>query len=417
MRLLFVLTFVFILNGCASYQNRVAPAKAYLKNKNCREAIINIEKLSEPTGSDQLALLMEHGTTLQVCEQYDKSNQVLTQAENLADSIDYTSVTQVANATLLNEGMVSYKGDTFEKLFLNASKALNYLQLDKNDDALVEVRKMNQKFAKFKNEERKNFELNSFSKYLSGVIWESTGQYDDACIDYKDAYFASENPGLFRQIGQQMLTTCWQADRKDEFNSLVKKMSATSEEIETAKKSKRGSEIIFIFLQGWGPQKQPNPSSPTFPQLVSVTNRTQGLIVELFKPDSTVAMGNYKSSAVYSVADAARASLNADQASLIARRLASRVTKHVVADQIRQKNELLGLAALVVMVGSEQADLRQWSFLPNGIQVIRIPVAPGKYKAKINGVDLSGVPSEEFADVEINVDRKQKKTYMVRSLL
>jgi hypothetical protein len=402
------------LLGCASYQNKVAPTKNYLKSRNCPQAIETISKLSEPSGVDQLALLMEHGTTLQICEKYPESNQVFTQAENLADSKDYTSVSEVAAATLSSEGMMTYKGDTFERLFLNASKSLNFLQLKNTDAALVEVRRMNQKFSKFKNEERKNFELNSFSKYLSGLIWESTGQYDDACIDYKDAYFTATQ---FREVGIQMLATCWNANRIDEFNTLVKKINATNEEIQEAKSSKSKSEIVLVYLQGWGPQKLENPQSPLFPYLVDVPNITQKLAIDLYEQDQTKPNKSYLSDTIYSVAEASRASLNADQASLIARRLAARVAKQVVAKQIGDKDALLGFVALVGMVASDRADLRQWSFLPNTIQIIRIPVSPGKYNLKLSGLGRDKQVTETFNDVSFNVDKRQKVIHMVRSVL
>lgn len=404
-----------VLSSCATYQSKVASAKSNLQSKDCPAALESLEKLSMPAGVDQLALLMEYGTALQICGQYDKSNQILEQAENLASKVDYTSVTEVASATLTNEGTMTYKGDTFEKLFLNASKALNYLQIKKSDEALVEVRRMNQKFIKYKNEERKSYELNSFSKYLSGLIWESTGQYDDACIDYKDAYFTAQQ---FRSVGQQMLTTCWTADRVDEFNTLAKKMSASKDEIAAAKNSKSNSEIVFIFLQGWGPQKLARsglslaaPGESPLPQLINVSNRTQTLKIDVN------GIGQFTSAPIYNVGDAARSSLAADHASLIARRIGARVAKEIVADQIRQKDQLAGFVAWAVMVGSERPDLRQWSFLPNSIQIIRVPVRPGLYKIKISGLGYDNTASENFDDVEISVDRKQKAIHMIRSLL
>lgn len=409
----FLLLPLFLV-GCASYQGKVAPTKNYLKSRQCDQAIESISKLSQPTGVDQLALLMEHGTALQICEKYSESTRIFDQAEDLSESKDYTSVSEVAAATLSSEGMMTYKGDTFEKLFLNASKALNFLQEKNTDSALVEVRRMNQKFNKFKSEERKNYELNSFSKYLSGLIWESTGQFDDACIDYKDAYFTATQ---FRDVGVQMLTTCWNAQRVDEFNTLVKKINATNEEIAEAKSSKAKSEIVLVYLQGWGPQKLENPGSPTFPYLVDVPNITQKLSIDLYESGKDKASKSFVSETIYSVADAARASLNADQASLIARRLAARAAKHVVAKQIGDKDPLLGVVALIGMVASDRADLRQWSFLPNTIQIIRIPVNPGKYTLKIGGLGRNRQQTESFNDVTLNVDKRQKVIHMVRSVL
>ena len=413
---IFSILFLVFFAGCASYQYKVAPAKDLLKNKNCSEATYRLEKLSSESSSDQLALLMEYGTALQICRDYEKSNFIFSQAELLSESIDYTSVTETAGATLFNEGLISYKGDTFEKLFLNASKALNYLEINKTDDALVEVKKMNQKFSKFKNEERKNYELNSFSKYLSAVIWESTGQYDDACIDYQDAYYSSNSNYQYPNIGFQMLITCWQADRKDEFRKLAKSVSASPEDVKLIQSSKKSAEIIFIYLQGWGPEKKQSRVSNIYPELVKIKNETQKISVDLFKSDSVYSVKTALSTPIYSVEQAAKDSLLADQASLTARRLAAGITKHIIADQIRQKDELLGLISLIVMKSSEQADLRQWSFLPNEIHVIRMNAEPGQYTAKVKGLDQNQVLSEEFTDLTFSVDKKQKKIFMIRSL-
>lgn len=414
----------FILSslGCASYQAKIEASKNDLRSKKCDSALLNLEKLSQNESSDQLAYLMEYGSALQICQQYEKSNAIFSQAENLADKIDYTSISQIAGATLFNEEFISYKGDSFEKLFLNASKALNYLDLYKYDDALVEVRRMNQKFDKYKNEGKKNYELNSFSKYLSGLIWEATGRYDDACIDYKDAFSSTislttnqSNTKMSRGIGYQMLKTCWQANRYDEFKMLTKSVKLSDEEIQNIKNEKLKSELVVLFLKGWGPQKIESPQNPGFPYLVKSTNYTQYLKIQIKDSNNTV-VGSFTSEPIYSVSDAAFLSLEADQAPLIARRLAARVAKQIVADQIGQKNAALGVASLIVMVGSERADLRQWAFLPDAIHTIRVTLKPGNYTASVTGLDYAQQTSDLFSDFNFTIQKNQKVIKSFRSL-
>ena len=134
------------LSGCATYQNKVAPARDLLSNRQCEPALKTLEDLSNVVDGDQLVHLLDYAGALQVCGDYKKSNQIFLKAEKLADEIDYHSVSRLAGATLMNEEMVQYKGDTFEKLFLNVSLALNFMQLGQFESALVEVRKINQKF-------------------------------------------------------------------------------------------------------------------------------------------------------------------------------------------------------------------------------------------------------------------------------
>ncbi len=410
---------LFVFSGCATYQSKVASAKSEIINKNCDGAEESLLQLSSEAGTDQLAYLMEFGTTLQICKKYEKSIQVLEQAEKLAEKIDYTSLSEVAVSTLLNEEFKSYKGDTFEKLFLNASKALNFIELNKYDEALIEVRKMNQKFDKFKGEDKKSFELNSFSKYLSGLIWEATGKYDDACIDYRGAFetnHTNSSENEIKHLSTQMLKACWLAERSDEFKFLAKKTNLTLQEITDIKKEKSKSELVVLFLKGWGPQKKENPVHPTFPYLVRNSMLTQKLKISITDQNQKE-LGQFISQPFYSVAEAARLSLETDQAPLIERRIAARVAKQVVADQIRQKNAELGLAALILMVGSEKADLRQWSFLPDSIHAIRVHLQPGSYTADVEGIGFNDTLTEKFESFTFTIEKKQKLIKSFRSLL
>lgn len=397
-------SFIF-LAGCATYQNKVGPAKNELRAGQCAPALKKLEALVQKADGDQLVYLMEYGTALQICKDYEQSNKIFLKADKLSDQLDYHSASRVAGATLLNEEMIQYKGDTFEKLFINASAALNYLQLGQQDDALVEVRRINDKFKKLTAEDNnRKFELNSFTQYLSGLIWEMDQKYDDACISYKTAYKIDPS---FRGVGLDMLRGCWLARRTQEFEQLMKEVEPSEEELK-AIKQKSNNEIVFIYMQGWGPQKQARSDHRTFPYLVPVSSATKTLEVEFNGKKAT-------SSTVYSVEKAAIDTLNADFGALMARRAGAFVAKAVVADQIRQKDKVLGDVAWLVMYASERADLRQWSMLPQTIQVIRFFPQGNVGTIHLKGLDYSGNISEVFEDIEVKTLQK-KKIYLVRSL-
>lgn len=397
--------------SCATYQSKVSPARDSLANGDCPSAIKFLEDLSSKPNDDQLVYLMDYGSALQICGDYKKSNQIFLQAEALADSVDYHSVSRIAGATLFNEEMIQYKGDTFEKLFLNVSLALNFIQLGQLDAAMVEVRKINTKFNKYRLDEKQSFELSSFSKYLSGLIYESQNQFDDACIAYKEAYFLDQT---YQQVGKDMLRTCWKAQRVDEFNTIAKKMSATAEQIADSKKD-FSTEAIFIFMQGWGPRKSARPDAPNFPRLVPVFSQTSRLRIESLKSDQS-AQSIWESDSVYSFESAAIKTLEADYGSLVARRIGARVAKEVVAKQIGQKDGALGAIAWVAMVASERADLRQWSIYPKSMHVLRVPLKPGPQLLRISGLTSSGSLSEQFSEQTFQLSNRQKKLFMVRSL-
>ncbi len=407
----FYLSVFILFTGCATYQSKVAPARDLLAKQQCDPALKLLEELSLKADGDQLIHLLDYSAALQICGDYKKSNQFFLKAEKLADEIDYLSVSRVAGATLLNEEMVQYKGDTFEKLFINVSLALNFMELGQFDEALVEVRKINQKFLKYKADDKKNFELSSFAKYLSALIWEADKKYDDACIDYKEAFFLDIK---YRKVGVDMLRGCWKANRQAEFKDLVIKMNATIEEIKLAKDFDR-TELILVFMQGWGPRKQPRFDAPSFPQLISVNNETHFLKAEVIGAQDKV-LETYQSEPVYSVENAAIAALNADYNSLVARRVGSRVAKEIVASQIRQNDKALGQLAWLVMVASERADLRQWSIYPKTVHIVRIPLKPGLHTIRLTGLNIYLNDSEKLPDLAVNIRGGQKKFELIRSL-
>lgn len=401
-------TALITLGSCATYQSRIQPARDHLVAGECPAALDALDKLSSEKNRDQLVYLMDYGSALQACGDYKKSNQILLQAEALADEADYHSVSNITASTLLNEEMIQYKGDTFEKLFINVSLALNFIQLGQNDSAMVEVRKINNKFQKYQGDDKKSFELNAFAQYMAGLIYESDRKYDDACISYKEAFFLDQN---YRSVAKDMLRSCWKANRFDQFNTLVKKVNATAEEISYAKE-KTKSELILVLMQGWGPRKYPRPDAPTYPRLISVGSLTQSLQVERQGNPSEI----YLSEPVYSFETAAIKTLDADYNSLVARRVGSRVAKHVMADQIRQKNEALGAVALITMIASDRADLRQWSLYPRTMHVLKIPVKPGNHEFKLSGVDNNKKVTENLPNLNVQVGNNQSKIYLFRTL-
>ena len=410
-RFLLLIVTIFHL-GCATYQSDVAPARDLLASRQCDPSLKILAELSAKSNGDVLVHLLDYGSALQICQDYKKSNEVFAQAENVADQADYHSISRVAGAALVNEEMIQYKGDTFEKFFINISAALNYMELGQFDNALVEVRKMNQKFDKYKAEDKKSFELSPFSKYLSALIWEADQKYDDACIDFKDAY--TLDPSSAR-VAQDMLRGCWEARRTVEFEELAKKTKATLQDIKLAKQPSK-SELILIFMQGWGPRKQPRPENRIFPQLVSIPSSTYYLKAEVMDSANKNAMSSYRSELVYNVEKAATETLEADYKSLIARRVGSRVAKEVLADQIRQKDKALGQLAWLVMVASERADLRQWSIFPKTIHVVRIPLAVGTHKIRLTGMNINLNESEQIPDLSVTIKPAEKKFQLVRSL-
>lgn len=400
---------LLFLSSCATHQNTIAPIQQDIKQGRCETALPVLEKLTEKSGSDQLLYMMEFGSALQICKQYSKSNEVLLKADQLSEQIDYVSLSRTVGATLLNEQMLQYKGDKFEKFFINAMTALNFIELGKSESAMVEVRRINEKTKKLSADEAKDFELNSFAQYLAGLVYENDRKYDDACISYKAAHKLDAS---FRNVTLDMLTACWRAKRTQEFNQLVKETQANADEISFAKRDyKKTNEKIIIFLQGWGPRKAVRADDVVFPYLQPTFSNTKKLIVSATEENNSLIKF---SEPVYSVEKTAISTLEEDYKTLGARRLGARVAKEVMADQIRQKDKALGDLAWLVMVASERADLRNWSMLPESIQIVRVDANKAKV-LNLSGRSYGDVESESFGQIDFSID-PSKNIYLIRSL-
>lgn len=397
-----------LLSGCATHHTRLLPAHKDLLSGNCGGALETLEKLSAKDGDDQLLYLMEYGSALQICKDYQKSNQIFLAADKLSEQIDYTRVSRVLGATLLNEEMIQYKGDIFEKLFINISAALNFIELEQFDEAMVEIRRINEKYNKFLKEDKNSYELNSFAQYLSGLLWEVDQRYDDACISFRAAYKLDRS---YRDVGLDMLTACWRAKRHQEYSELLAEVRPTDEELRYIKR-KNTNEKIIIYLQGLGPKKAPRPSQPLYPYLVPSYNLIGKINISFQNENQEMEVKSSRT--VYSVEKAAIATQEADYNALSARRLGARVAKEVVADQIRQKDKTLGNIAWVVMVASERADLRNWSLLPESIQIIRFKPLK-KTKIKIVGLTQYNEVSEVLPEINL-LDYENKKIFLVRTI-
>lgn len=377
---------VFVFStGCATYQNKVDDARHALVTSQPQVAVEKLEPLANQDGNDQLIYILDYATALQKAGRYKESAQAFGRAEKIADIQDYHSLTKVASSLVLSEEMVQYKGDDYEKVLINAMNAFNYLEMNELDEALVEVRKLNQKLYKYKYEAKRDYEQNPFAYYLSAVIWEADRKWDDAYIAYKSAYDLIPD---YAPLREDLIRAAIRAQRPEELEQWKQKFPEVK--IKPEWRDPKMGEIVFVYQQGWGPRKKPRPESPRFPMLVPTHSGTEQakLIVEGSGVEGMTAT-------VFNVEQVAIKTLNDDFARLVGSRVAGIATKAVIADQIRQKNEALGAIAWVAMNLADRADLRQWSTLPATFQIARIPIKAGKYKVRAQGLNDSGSETSE----------------------
>lgn len=391
------------LAGCVTYQNKLSDFRAQLTSGAPDKAAAAIKEKAYADTDDQVVYLFEYATAEQIAQNYKDSNKAFLKAEDLTEVKDYHSLTRVTGSLLLNEGMIQYKGDDYEKVMINAMLAINFLMLNQQEEARVECRKLNDKLYKYKFEGKKNYTQNPFAFYLSALIWEANKDWDSAYIDFKKAY--DLNPDLM-YLREDLIRAGIAARRGED----VAKWKGAFPGVKPANLKDEG-EVVLIYQQGWGPVKRPHPNFPRIPKLYPTFSETQRAQFEI--EGGTIE----RTQKVLDVTDTAIKTLDEQYAGIIAMRAAGIATKAVVADQLRQKNELLGQLAWIGMNIADQADLRQWLSLPSSIQVAKVRLKPGKYKVRITGLNAGGFPTGEATEwQEITVAAKKKLFFNWRSL-
>ena len=398
--LAFVVLTVF-LGGCATFDRKADHARSLIRNRKADQVLNEYKEKAWKDSDDQLVYLFDYGTAAHISGQYKESNRALLLADQLSEVKDYHSLSRITGSLLLNEGMVQYKGDDYEKVLVNAVLALNFLMLGQNDSALVETRKLNQKLYNYKYEAKRNYEQNPFAYYLAAMIWESDRKFDDAYIDYKKAYDLFPQ---FAPLKEDLVRLASLSQRSSDLQKWKKKFSEVK--IKPQWRDKQYGELILIYQQGWGPRKRPDPASPRMPKLYPIYSHTDQakLIVE--------GVGDVKSQFLYSVEATAMKTLADQYAGLAAKRIAGVATKAVVADQIRQKNEALGTLAWIGMNLADRADTRQWSTLPETFQVARLWLRAGTYKVRVQGLTDSGKESGEEMEMREITIKPRKKSFL-----
>jgi hypothetical protein len=257
---------------------------------------------------------------------------------------------------------------------------------------------VNNILTKYRDEAKKNYEQNGFASYLSGAMWEADHKWDDAYISYKDAY---KQLGDKKIIEKDLIRSSKEAQRPDDYAMWKGKFKETS--IRDAVANPNDGELVFIYQQGRGPVKKPNPNFPRIPKLYP--QKTEADRARIF----INGQNPHDTEMLYSVTDIAIKTLDDQYAGLIAKRVGGIVAKYAVSETIAKKNEALGFLTWIGLNLADRADLRQWSTLPGTLQVARISLPAGDYDVTAQSVDAQGVLiSEKMKSTKIKIVPKKK---------
>ena len=384
-----------------------------------------------------IPFLFELGLVAHYANHFSESSNAFDQAGDIAEDRYTRSVSKEVGSLVTSDKLRPYSGTRYERLLSHYYRALNYIYQGQLDGALVEIRRATSLINYFKGENEKyDFFGTGFLAYLSGMLFEAAGEWNDAYISYKQAaeYYqnAAEKTGVEvpDDIGDALVRLTRSLGFTDEFERYQKQYGGPPEH------PTNYGELILFYESGYVPPKR--EEALTFPilkkddvedeEFVPTLIGRQGRTyadVELeyllrvaiptigsnrpYFAGIEVAVGKDQKIGVL-VADVERIAVetfNAQRPGILLRTLVRAVGKYLIYRKADKESEALGLLVNLAGVVTEQADLRSWKTLPNQIFMVRIPLPAGNHTLNLSFLNANGRISrqESVPDVKIDSNR------------
>ncbi len=376
--------FLFIalwLVGCAGYAGRIQEPRRLYEAGNFDASAEMLKKLAEKNDNDRLLYLMDLGMVYHAAGKYPQAIKAFLSAEKLADSKDFTSISQEVGSVVTNDDAKFYGGEDFEKILINVYLAIDYTLSGNAEDALVECRKVNHKLDQMIQKGQKTAERNAFAKYLAAALFESEGDWNAAFVDYRQLRkWNASVPFLaapLLRIAERMQATQELEEYKKEYP-----------EEKDYKLDKKHGEVVVIVEQGRAPVKMPSHQMSLVPVFVRRNYGSREVIVrDVAKPEN-----NVRSRPLFDIEATAVRELDAKLAEIVAKKMAGVVAKHAVGYGVEKATDskLAGLLTTILLRATDKADLRSWTTLPAKLHIARLKVPAGRRDIELDMVDASG---------------------------
>ena len=402
-------------------------------------------------GEAKLPYLFERGLIAHYGDRFDESNRTFEFAEITSDDLYTKSVSREAVSLLTSDNLRSYAGSQYERLLIHYYRALNYVYLNMPDDALVECRKAS-RLLQFYADADENYEFvgAAFIAYLSAILYEWAGDWNDAFIAYRWAERAyrqyEEALGIPfpPDVGESLVRLAGQLGFREEFERYASTYG------EPPESSPNTGELILLYETGFVPSKiEENivfPILKTDPIVQEDADRDEKEVREYGRTlirrrnrryreveveyllrvaipayrsnrprivgiNADTAYGQTSGVLVEDIEAAAMKTFESELPTIMLRTVVRGVLKYLGFRRANQEGETLGKLVNLLNVVTESADTRSWQTLPNQIFLVRMRLPAGTHNIRLSFSDRSNrrVKTDTLKDVVI---RKNDKTFL-----
>ncbi len=257
-----------LLSGCTQLAKVMCEPLALVYDGDAAGAVGSLDKTAiARSKNDRFLYRVQRGHLLHLAGDYEESNREFERAAAIADDLEPLSVTAMITDYTFNEAAKEYGGEDFERVYLHHYMALNYLMMGDDEEASVELKRLDQKLrdldAQYDDDGR--YQEDGYIRYLSGLVYESLGQTDDAFIDYRLAVGAYGRGAADRApLGLTESLVC--AGRSLGAGEAVRALVGTT----SVACAPEVSEIVVVIESGWAPYKEEASSYvPLFEDMVA----------------------------------------------------------------------------------------------------------------------------------------------------
>ncbi|HET7438395.1 MAG TPA: hypothetical protein VFJ56_02775, partial [Nitrospira sp.] len=254
---------LLLLTGCGPSVDRYLLVENSLRASDFKQADTIIQQAENEYGTKSHVLYgMDRGMTLQLAGDYRLSNEVLEQAEDEVDRLYTRTVRTETFAFMTNDTALPYEGEPYEQVMINVLKALNYASLNQWQDALVEARRIDHRLNVLtdRTKDKAAYRDDGFARYLSGILYESTGDVNNAFIAYRNAYetFNStrgwSRTGVPAQLQADLLRTADALQLSQELREYQRLFPGTT--WKSVQAQQQLAQVVVISYNGRAPHKE-----------------------------------------------------------------------------------------------------------------------------------------------------------------
>ena len=429
------------LAGCLTYAQRTEEVVDSLlagRPDAAHDALLHNRASLQPRN----ALLHELnlGTMSHHAGEFERSNAEFEQAYITSEDTR-VGLGSLALAQVTNPETLPYRGEDFELVLLHYYMALNYLSLGDLENALVEARRINIRLSAFNQEYGdypNRYTVDAFATWVSGMIYEAAGEYNDAFIAYRNAYdtYVNQYVSLFgteppTQLEYDLIRSAAKSGLSDEKEYYERRFGMTYQPDPPG-----SAYIIALWHTGLGPVK-----TETSFNFFVVRNQGGGMAFVNSELGISVPIASVSSSEAAQLSDLrvvrvafpryeervprvthATVATNgeewpvelAEDVNAIAftsledravREMASVLLrlafKQIAEAAARRQNPDLGTVVGIANAITERADTRNWQTIPHSIYVTRIVVRPGDVKLQLATDDRRSDTANRLQEITI----------------